>query len=83
MYAFLIYIINSQRDYKDSELYINWIAGADKTHDVFYADPMIIASYRSSFPIALSLHSWPVHFFGPECYVNTIVKDTKYEMYVL
>lgn len=42
MYAFLIYIINSQRDYKDSELYINRIAGAGKTHDVFYTDPELI-----------------------------------------
>ncbi len=28
------------------ELYINWIAGAGNTHDVFYTNPKIIASYR-------------------------------------
>lgn len=30
------------------ELYINWIAGAGNTHDVFYTNPKIIASYRES-----------------------------------
>ncbi|KAF8078542.1 glycoside hydrolase superfamily [Lyophyllum atratum] len=29
-----------------AELYINWIAGAGKTHDVFYSDPRIISSYQ-------------------------------------
>ncbi|OBZ80006.1 putative mannan endo-1,4-beta-mannosidase A [Grifola frondosa] len=29
------------------ELYINWIAGAGNTHDVFYTNPAIIASYQS------------------------------------
>ncbi|KAI0094748.1 glycoside hydrolase superfamily [Irpex rosettiformis] len=29
------------------ELYINWIAGTNTTHDVFYNDPNIIASYQS------------------------------------
>lgn len=28
------------------ELYINWIAGAGNTHDVFYTDPNIVASFR-------------------------------------
>lgn len=28
------------------ELYINWIAGAGQTHDVFYTDTSIISSYR-------------------------------------
>lgn len=29
-----------------AELYINWIAGAGNTHDVFYTDSRIISSYR-------------------------------------
>ncbi|KAF5375179.1 hypothetical protein D9758_000203 [Tetrapyrgos nigripes] len=29
-----------------AELYINWIAGAGVTHDVFFSDPRIIASYQ-------------------------------------
>ncbi|KAF8153884.1 glycoside hydrolase [Crassisporium funariophilum] len=31
---------------KGTELYINWIAGAGNTHDVFYSNPKIIASYQ-------------------------------------
>ncbi|KAF5377589.1 hypothetical protein D9615_005332 [Tricholomella constricta] len=37
---------NNWVGYGGSELYINWIAGAGKTHDVFYSDPRIISSYR-------------------------------------
>lgn len=31
-----------------SELYLNWIAGAGVTHDVFFTDSRVIASYRES-----------------------------------
>ncbi|KAK0506163.1 glycoside hydrolase [Armillaria luteobubalina] len=37
---------NNWVGYGGSELYINWIAGASQTHDVFYSDPRIIASYQ-------------------------------------
>jgi len=70
-----MHIINSQRDYKGSELYINWIAGAGNTHDIFYTDPKIIASYRLS--LLINPHSWPVKFFFPERYVTTIVNRYK------
>ncbi|KAI0830684.1 glycoside hydrolase [Trametes gibbosa] len=30
-----------------SDLYVNWIAGDDQPHDVFFTDSRIIASYRS------------------------------------
>lgn len=29
-----------------SDLYVNWIVGSGATHDVFFTDPNIIASYR-------------------------------------
>ena len=29
-----------------SDLYVNWIAGAGQSHDVFFTDQRIIASYR-------------------------------------
>ncbi|KAI0815126.1 glycoside hydrolase [Irpex lacteus] len=38
---------NNWVGYGGMELYINWIAGAGNTHDVFYTDPRIIASYQS------------------------------------
>ncbi|PPQ88636.1 hypothetical protein CVT25_010212 [Psilocybe cyanescens] len=37
---------NNWVGYGGSELYVNWIAGSGKTHDVFYFDPKIIASYQ-------------------------------------
>ncbi|KAK0465093.1 glycoside hydrolase [Desarmillaria tabescens] len=37
---------NNWVGYGGSELYINWIAGAYQTHDIFYSDPHIIASYQ-------------------------------------
>ncbi|KAF5313060.1 hypothetical protein D9619_003242 [Psilocybe cf. subviscida] len=37
---------NNWVGYGGSELYINWIAGAGQTHDVFYSNPKIIASYQ-------------------------------------
>ncbi|KAK1231235.1 hypothetical protein PQX77_005640 [Marasmius sp. AFHP31] len=37
---------NNWIGYGGMELYINWIAGADKTHDVFYTDNKIRASYQ-------------------------------------
>ncbi|KAG5654095.1 hypothetical protein H0H81_007509 [Sphagnurus paluster] len=37
---------NNWVGYGGSELYINWIAGAGKTHDVFYTDKRIVASYQ-------------------------------------
>ncbi|KAI0704958.1 glycoside hydrolase [Cytidiella melzeri] len=38
---------NNWVGYGGMELYINWIAGAGNTHDVFYTDERIIASYQS------------------------------------
>ncbi|KAK7694836.1 hypothetical protein QCA50_002024 [Cerrena zonata] len=37
---------NNWVGYGGAELYINWIAGAGNTHDVFFTDPRIIASYQ-------------------------------------
>jgi len=37
---------NNWVGYGGAELYINWIAGAGQTHDVFYSDPRIVASYQ-------------------------------------
>ncbi|KAF8914370.1 glycoside hydrolase [Gymnopilus junonius] len=37
---------NNWVGYGGAELYINWIAGAGNTHDVFYSDPRIVASYQ-------------------------------------
>ncbi|KAJ3511183.1 hypothetical protein NLJ89_g4243 [Agrocybe chaxingu] len=37
---------NNWVGYGGSELYVNWIAGAGSTHDVFFSDPRIIASYQ-------------------------------------
>ncbi|KAF9056245.1 glycoside hydrolase [Panaeolus papilionaceus] len=37
---------NNWVGYGGSELYINWIAGANETHDVFFSDPRIIKSYQ-------------------------------------
>ncbi|KAJ8521415.1 hypothetical protein ONZ45_g1841 [Pleurotus djamor] len=37
---------NNWVGYGGSELYINWIAGAGKTHDVFFTDRRIVASYQ-------------------------------------
>ncbi|GLB36227.1 putative cellulase (glycosyl hydrolase family 5) [Lyophyllum shimeji] len=37
---------NNWVGYGGAELYINWIAGAGNTHDVFYTDPRIISSYQ-------------------------------------
>lgn len=55
------------------ELYINWIAGAGNTHDVFYTDPRIITSYRAFelFTLVCLSH----HFV--ESYVRTIVERYK------
>ncbi|KAF8973999.1 glycoside hydrolase superfamily [Flammula alnicola] len=37
---------NNWVGYGGAELYIDWIAGAGNTHDVFYTNPKIIASYQ-------------------------------------
>ncbi|PPQ69251.1 hypothetical protein CVT26_003663 [Gymnopilus dilepis] len=37
---------NNWVGYGGAELYIDWIAGAGNTHDVFYSDPRIVASYQ-------------------------------------
>lgn len=37
---------NNWVGYGGSELYVNWIAGANATHDVFYTNPKIIQSYQ-------------------------------------
>ncbi|CAL1695444.1 unnamed protein product [Somion occarium] len=37
---------NNWVGYGGAELYINWIAGAGKTHDIFFTDPRIIAPYQ-------------------------------------
>ncbi|EIN14754.1 hypothetical protein PUNSTDRAFT_154760 [Punctularia strigosozonata HHB-11173 SS5] len=38
---------NNWVGYGGAELYINWIAGSNATHNVFYTDPKIISSYSS------------------------------------
>ncbi|KJA29159.1 glycoside hydrolase family 5 protein [Hypholoma sublateritium FD-334 SS-4] len=42
----IIAFTNNWVGYGGMELYINWIAGAGNTHDVFYTNPQIIASYQ-------------------------------------
>lgn len=42
----ILALTNNWVGYGGMELYINWIAGAGNTHDVFYTDPRIIASYQ-------------------------------------
>ncbi|TCD61312.1 hypothetical protein EIP91_008640 [Steccherinum ochraceum] len=42
----LLAFTNNWVGYGGMELYINWIAGGGQTHDVFYTDPRIIASYQ-------------------------------------
>ncbi|PPQ68624.1 hypothetical protein CVT25_005534 [Psilocybe cyanescens] len=37
---------NNWVGYGGSELYINWIAGTGNTHDVFYTNPKIVASFQ-------------------------------------
>ncbi|KAK7463661.1 hypothetical protein VKT23_005602 [Stygiomarasmius scandens] len=37
---------NNWVGYGGSELYVNWIAGEGSTHDVFYSDRRIVASYQ-------------------------------------
>ncbi|KAF9471732.1 glycoside hydrolase [Pholiota conissans] len=37
---------NNWVGYGGMELYINWIAGAGNTHDVFYTNPKIVQSYQ-------------------------------------
>ncbi|KAL0951085.1 hypothetical protein HGRIS_007823 [Hohenbuehelia grisea] len=37
---------NNWVGYGGSELYVNWIAGAGKTHDIFFTDRRIVASYQ-------------------------------------
>ncbi|THV04866.1 glycoside hydrolase [Dendrothele bispora CBS 962.96] len=37
---------NNWVGYGGSELYVNWIAGAGNTHDVFYSDRRIVTSYQ-------------------------------------
>lgn len=49
------------------ELYINWIAGAGNTHDVFYTDPRIIASYRKLVFYAYSVSSDNVRIYRVLC----------------
>ncbi|TFK41081.1 glycoside hydrolase [Crucibulum laeve] len=63
---------NNWVGYGGSELYINWIAGAGKTHDVFYSDPRIVASYRMSLTYLMH-HS----YIALERYVKTIVNRYK------
>ncbi|EIW64398.1 glycoside hydrolase [Trametes versicolor FP-101664 SS1] len=38
---------NNWVGYGGSDLFVNWIAGANQPHDVFFTDPRIIASYQS------------------------------------
>lgn len=57
------------------ELYINWIAGAGNTHDVFFTDPRIIASYRKLAFYAFSVR-WVTYIYI-ESYVRTIVERYK------
>ncbi|KAI0800896.1 glycoside hydrolase [Fomes fomentarius] len=38
---------NNWVGYGGSDLYVQWIAGADQPHDVFFTDKRIIASYQS------------------------------------
>ena len=61
------------------ELYINWIAGAGNTHDVFYTDSRIIASYRKyhSFCNTASLCFLHPTWTFSERYVKTLVERYK------
>ncbi|KAF9452653.1 glycoside hydrolase family 5 protein [Macrolepiota fuliginosa MF-IS2] len=42
----IVAFTNNWVGYGGMELYINWIAGAGKTHDVFYTDSRIVSSYQ-------------------------------------
>jgi len=42
----LLAFTNNWVGYGGMELYINWIAGSNSTHDVFYTDSRIVASYQ-------------------------------------
>jgi len=42
----IITFTNNWIGYGGADLYVNWLAGAGATHDVFYTDPTIIASYQ-------------------------------------
>ncbi|KAL4242158.1 glycosyl hydrolase 5 (cellulase A) family protein [Abortiporus biennis] len=43
----IVAFTNNWVGYGGAELYINWIAGAGNTHDVFFTNPQIIKSYQS------------------------------------
>jgi mannan endo-1,4-beta-mannosidase len=51
---------NNWVGYGGAELYINWIAGEGNTHDVFYTDPRIIASYRKQLSLILIQSAYSV-----------------------
>ncbi|KAJ8494636.1 hypothetical protein ONZ51_g2222 [Trametes cubensis] len=43
----IVAFTNNWVGYGGSDLYVNWIAGANQPHDVFFTDSRIIASYQS------------------------------------
>lgn len=59
------------------ELYINWIAAAGKTHDVFYVDRRIISSYRE-YTIGQVSSPRVTGIWRLERYVKTIVSRYKH-----
>ncbi|THH28077.1 hypothetical protein EUX98_g6126 [Antrodiella citrinella] len=73
----LLAFTNNWVGYGGMELYINWIAGSNNTHDVFYTDPRIVASYRK-FSASLLSYSWKlIPNSCSEKYVRTIVERYK------
>jgi hypothetical protein len=65
---------NNWVGYGGSELYLNHIVGSNATHDQFYSDKRVIASYRM-----FSHNVWPSMPFNKslERYVETIVNRYK------
>ncbi|KAJ3559765.1 hypothetical protein NM688_g136 [Phlebia brevispora] len=43
----IVAFTNNWVGYGGSDLYIQWIKGAGQTHDIFFTDPDIVASYQS------------------------------------
>ncbi|RXW23472.1 hypothetical protein EST38_g2388 [Candolleomyces aberdarensis] len=67
---------NNWIGYGGSELYVNWIAGASATHDVFFSDRRIVESYRQSNRVPnFQTQRSPV---CAEKYVKTIVNRYKH-----
>ena len=59
-----------------SDLYLGWIVGSNITHDLFFTNPKVIASYRK-LHLTTPLHSAYQHSEYTESYVKTIVDRYK------